>query len=89
MFEYLNTLPLTDAQKEQVNEQRYENAPTLYLMCKVTPTSIRGWLGLESLDALEAALWELMTADERRKAEAVLQSPGDNDLFNPGRSALE
>ncbi len=89
MFEYLKTLPLTDEQKKQITEQGYENAPTLYIMCKATPVAIREWLGLESLDALEAALWEQFSEYDRKQVEAVLLDPSDHDLLNPGRSALE
>ncbi len=89
MFEYLKDLPLTEKQKQQITEQGYENGNTLYFMCKATPVAIKEWLELESLEALEAALWERMSEDDRRKMTASLPYAADNDLLNPGRSALE
>jgi len=72
MYEYLKTLPLTEEQKKKVNEQGYENAPTLYFLCKATPIAIKQWLKLDSLDALASALWNLMTAAEQAAIEEQL-----------------
>lgn len=76
-YKYLETLPLTTAQKEQITEQGYENAPTLYMICKATPVAMREFLNLESLDELEAALWNLMTADEQKAVEDELKALKD------------
>ncbi len=72
MFEYLKTLPLTEAQKQLVNDEGYENAPTFYVLCKVVPLAIKDWLGLDSLDALETALWNLMTPEEQTSVQEEL-----------------
>lgn len=73
MYEYLKTLPLTDAQKQMINTQGYENAPTLYIICKATPIAVKQWLNLNSLDALEAALWNLMTPAEQQEVNDELE----------------
>ncbi len=76
-YKYLETLPLTTAQKEQITTEGYENAPTLYMLCKATPVAMREFLGLDSLDALETALWEMLTAEERTAVEAELKALGN------------
>ena len=73
MYEYLNTLPLTADQKQKVTEAGYENAPTLYMICKVTPVAMKQYLELASLDELETALWNLFTADEKAAVEKELE----------------
>ncbi len=70
VYEYLSTLPLTQAQKEKVTKEGYENAGTFYVMCKTIPTAIKEFLELDSLDALEKALWNLLTKEEREEIES-------------------
>ena len=72
VYEYLNKLPLTQAQKETITESGYENGPTLYIMCRRIPTAMKQVLELDSLDALEKAIWETLTADERTAIEEEL-----------------
>ncbi|MDZ4833503.1 MAG: hypothetical protein SGJ27_06960 [Candidatus Melainabacteria bacterium] len=71
-YPYLDTLPLTDAQKQTITEAGYENAPTLYLICKAIPTAMKQVLGVDSLDELEKALWDTLTPEERTAVEAEL-----------------
>lgn len=71
-YEYLDKLPLTTKQKETITEAEYENAPTLYMMCKVIPTAMKQVLEVDSLDELEKALWDGLSADERSAIEAEL-----------------
>ena len=78
MYEYLKTLPLTDDQKNKINEQGYENAPTLYALCKAFAAMVKDWLELDNLDALEAALWEMMSAEERAEMQAELDTLKDS-----------
>ncbi len=72
MYPYLKTLPLSDAQKQLITTQGYENAPTLYMICKATPIAVKQWLNLSSLAALETALWNLMTAAEQTEVQDQL-----------------
>lgn len=72
-YPYLDTLPLSTKQKETITEAGYENAPTLYMMCKVIPTAMKEVLEVEGLDELEAALWEKLSAEERTAIEAELE----------------
>jgi hypothetical protein len=73
IYDYLATVPLTDAQKEKVTEEGYENAATFYMMCKSIPKAIKEFLELDSLDAVEAALYALMTDEERQHVAEELE----------------
>jgi len=72
-YPYLDTLPLTTKQKETITEAGYENAPTLYMMCKAIPVAMKEVLEVASLDELETALWATLSADERTAIEAELE----------------
>ncbi len=71
-YEYLDKLPLTTKQKETITESGYENAPTLYMMCKVIPLAMKQVLEVESLDELEKVLWDGLSDEERTAIEAEL-----------------
>lgn len=70
MFEYLKTLPLTDAQKADITKEGYENAQTLLLLCKLAPTMMKEWFEVDSLDELENALANLLTEAEKAEVDA-------------------
>jgi hypothetical protein len=71
-YPYLDTLPLNAEQKKAITEAEYENAPTLYLICKTIPTAMKEYLGVASLDELEKAIWEQLSTDEREAIQKEL-----------------
>lgn len=72
-YPYLDTLPLTTKQKETITEAGYENAPTLYMMCKAIPVAMKEVLEVDSLEELEKALWAGLTDEERAGIESELK----------------
>jgi hypothetical protein len=73
-YEYLDKLPLTQKQKEAITETGYENAPTLYMICKATPIAMKQFLEVESLDELEKALWDILTPEEQQAVQEELDA---------------
>ncbi len=71
-YPYLDKLPLNDAQKQAITDAEYENAPTLYIMCKFIPTAMKQVLGVASLDELETALWQQLDEVERAEVQQEL-----------------
>ncbi len=75
-FAYLNDLPLTQAQKEKITAHPYENAATLYLMCRAMPVLMKERLEMVRLDELIKALEAKLTPEERSGVQAKLDAMG-------------
>ena len=74
-FPYLDKLPLSRAQKLAITDEGYENAFTLYIVVKITPTAMQEFLAIDEneLKGLEDAIWAILSEDEREQAEEELK----------------
>jgi hypothetical protein len=63
-YSYLESLPLTDEEKEKITNQGYDSPACLYGIIKAGGDVVWQWLGRKCHDELVAALEKQLTADE-------------------------